>query len=305
MQNLIGKKKLVETYSQYGIDFLQNELLSRHTSIKIGGVTQIFALPKNFKQLRLCVSIAQKKGIKFCILGNGTNTLFSDEGFDGVVICTKRLNKIKVQKDGLLALCGVNLFDLCNFCKQNCLAGVEFLKGIPGSVGGAMQTNAGAFGGAIGDFVEYVIVYDPFFDRIEKLSKSDLCFGYRTSALEDSQKVVFAAKLVLKVGEKSQIESLQNQFFQKKLATQPYDKLSLGSTFKRNPNFPPISKIIDELGLKGYSVGGASVSKKHAGFLTNNAKATCQDYLLLIKYIQQKVFEKYGFVPQLEIKHKE
>lgn len=290
---------------QHRVKYLANETLSQHTSIKIGGKCKVFVLPKNYAELRQCVKCAQKNGVKFCVLGNGTNTLFGDGYFDGVVICTKDMNAYKVFIDGIFAMSGLGLFELCDICKKNALAGLEFCKGIPGSVGGAMQTNAGAFGGCVGDFVDYVQVYDTQKDKFEKLNRQQLGFAYRTSLLENSNKIVCGVKFALHKGDAHQIEKLQNEFFQKKLASQPYDELSLGSTFKRNPNFPPVSKIIDELGLKGFCIGGASVSQKHAGFVINKSKATCKDYLLLIKYIQDKIFKAYGFVPELEIKHKE
>lgn len=160
--------------------------------------------------------------------------------------------------------------------------------------------NAGAFGKNIGEQVDYVKVLQN--GNIKKYSAKKMEFAYRHSIVEENRLIVLGAKFLLKNSTLENVETLQNEFFHKKLDSQPYTELSFGSVFKRCNGTLAISKIIDELGLKGYSVGGASISDKHAGFIVNNGNATCQDCLLLIQYIQAKVKEAYGFVPELEVK---
>lgn len=293
-------KRIKDILIKNSINFTENEPLFEHNSIKIGGKAKIFALPDNLDQFVFLLNLAEKNKTKYQILGKGTNTLFCDNGFDGIVICTKNLKSYQIFDDGIFAECGLGLFDLGNICAKNSLSGIEFCYGIPGSVGGAMVTNSGAFENQIGNFVEFVKIYEN--GKIYKLSQSDMKFSYRSSILENTKKVVLGTKFKLEKKEKDQIENLQKNYFSKKVQTQPYGKLSLGSVFKRNLDFPPVSKLIDELGLKGYKIGDAMVSTKHAGFLINYANATCKDFLLLVQYIQQKIFESYGFVPELEIK---
>ena len=238
--------------------------------------------------------------IKYHILGNGTNTIFADSGFDGVVISTKNLKKIKIKESSIFVECGVGLFELGKTTKKTGLSGLEFAYGIPGSVGGAVVMNAGAFGKSIGDFVEYVKVFVD--GKIKKISKKKMCFSYRSSLAQKKDMIVLGAKFNLEFSSPFEVEKKQQNFFEHRLITQPYSDLSFGSVFKRNNEHLPVSKLIDELGLKGYRIGGAEVSKKHAGFIVNIGSATCQDCILLIKYIQSKIFDAYGFVPEPEVK---
>ena len=159
--------------------------------------------------------------------------------------------------------------------------------------------NAGAYNQCVGDFVEYVKVFQN--GKIRKIIKDDMHFDYRHSIAQNNNMVILGAKFNFEKSNSKIIEDLQNMYFGKRLNSQPYSDLSFGSVFKRNKNFEPVSKLIDTLGLKGFSIGNAQISKKHAGFIINIGSATCQDCLLLIKYIQQKIYEVYGFVPQPEV----
>lgn len=294
--------EIVDILSQLKIDNVKlNEPLKKHSSIKIGGNAQIFVDIKSQKQLKDCVSFLNSINYKFVVLGNGTNTLFGDNGYSGAVLCLgKNLKDFKIYEDGIYAQAGLGLFEFNKICRQNGFGGLEFSYGIPGSIGGAICMNAGAYGKCLGDFVDYVLVIKN--GRLKKIKAKDMHFAHRQSAVQTDGLIVVGAKFKLSKQEPKNIENLQNEYFQKRLQNQPYADPSLGSVFKRHNGNLPVSKIIDDLGLKGYSVGGACVSEKHAGFIINKDSATCQDVLKLIKYIQKKVKSSYGFVPELEIK---
>ncbi|MGN1212830.1 MAG: UDP-N-acetylmuramate dehydrogenase [Christensenellales bacterium] len=294
--------ELVDTLSQLKIqDIKINEPLKNHSNIKIGGNAKIFVLIKTQKQLKDCIVFLNAIKSQYFVLGNGTNTLFGDNGYDGVVISLgKSFKGYKIYDDGIFANAGLNLFELNKLCRQYGFAGLEFSYGIPGSVGGAVCMNAGAYGKSIGDFIDFCLVIKN--GKLKKVKAKDMKFSYRHSIVNDEHLTVVGAKFNLLKGDAKQIENLQNEYFQKRLQNQPYSQPSLGSVFKRKDGTLPVSKMIDELGLKGHSVGGACVSEKHAGFIVNKGSATCQDVLKLIKYIQQKVKKVYGFEPELEIK---
>lgn len=285
---------------QNGFDIKCDEDIKNYTSVKISAKVKYIVLPKSKLQLLQLLNILKTNEIKYYILGNGTNTLVANDFFDGVVILTRYLKRYKISKNNIYAQCGLGLFELADILKKNSLGGLEFAYGIPGCVGGAIFMNAGAYGGYVGDFVEYIEVIKN--GKIIKLKKDKLGFAYRQSMLQEEDLVVVGAKFNLHFEEPKDIEFLQNYYFQKRLKFQPYDMPSFGSCFKKNPNFPPVSKLIDDLGLKGYTIGGAQVSKKHAGFIVNIGGASCQNYLEMIKYIQGRIFEHYGFVPELEVR---
>ena len=294
------KNNIYDIIYQNGLNIKCDEDIGKHTSVKVSGKARCFVSPKSKQQLLQLLNILKNNEIKYYILGNGTNTLVANNFFDGVVISTKYLKRYKISKNIIYAQCGLGLFELADILKKNSLGGLEFAYGIPGSVGGAIFMNAGAYGGFVGDFVEYIEVIKN--GKIVKIKKDKLDFAYRQSLLQKENLVVVGAKFNLHFAEPRDIEFLQNYYFQKRLKFQPYDMPSFGSCFKKNPNFPPVSKLIDDLGLKGYTIGGAQVSKKHAGFIVNIGGASCQNYLEMIKYIQGQIFEHYGFVPELEVR---
>ena len=297
MKNLT---KIVDFLQKNGIFFTKNESLSNHTSIKIGGKAKIFAEPKSKKQLVLCLKYLYCLNEKYIILGNGTNTLFCDEEIDCVVISTKKIRYKKCNKNFVFAGCGLSLFSLLKFCAKKSLSGLESLYGIPGTVGGATVMNAGAYNRFFGDRIEWVDVFVN--GKVKRYLKQEMQFSYRSSMEQKKDMVILGVKLLLESGNCVEIQNLQESYFKKRLENQPYKDLSFGSAFKRNLSFEPVSKLIDELGLKGYTIGGAQISKKHAGFIINIGSATCQDCLKLIQYIQEKIFDAYGFVPEPEVK---
>ena len=305
-----NKQKIIDFLNKNKISFNLNVSLKNHTSIKIGGNASIFTYVKSEKQFVNLLNFLCTINQKYYVLGNGTNTLASDDGYDGVVICTKKfkrykqncntLNKTEHNIKSIYVQAGMGLFEFGKLLKKLCLGSLEFAYGIPGTIGGAICMNAGAYNKNIGDYVEYVKVYNN--GKVKKFKNEDMNFSYRQSVVQNSKMVVLGAKFNLLKTDSKCIEKLQQEYFNKRLQSQPYSDLSFGSVFKRNLNIEPISKLIDNLGLKGFRVGGAEISKKHAGFIINIASATCQDCLLLIKYIQQKVFDAYGFIPEPEVK---
>ena len=290
---------VIDILSHNNVKYQLDESLKNHTSVKVGGNAKIFATPNSQKQLVDMVDKFEQNEIKYQILGNGTNSLFLDKGFDGVIVCTKNLKKHKNSNNSIYVQCGLGLFDFCKLLKKYELGGLEFLFGIPGSVGGAIVMNAGAFEQNIGDHVEYVLVYCD--GKVKKISKKQMQFSYRESIAQKQKMIVLGAKFKLQKTSYKQIDNKQKEYFQIKTMSQPYDKLSFGSAFKKS-NGKAVSKMIDELGLKGFRIGNVEISKKHAGFIINIGDATCQDFLKMIKYIEQKIFENYGLKIEPEVK---
>lgn len=284
---------------QNKITFCENEKLANHTSVKVGGKARIFVYAKGIKRLANLLNYLCENEIEYQILGNGTNVLAGDKTFQGVVICTKKLKRMWKQDNGVYVQCGLGLFEFCHKLKKFGYGGLEFMYGIPGTVGGAVVMNAGAFGGSIGDFVQYVYAYQN--GKIKKISKNKLGFSYRESIFQKNNMIVLGVKFILPKDSGETISQKQNEFFQRKLTLQPYDYPSFGSAFKKCEGIA-ISKLIDDLGLKGYTIGRAQISKKHAGFIINIGGATCKDYLKMIKYIQTRVKDAYGIMPEPEVK---
>ena len=293
--------EIVDTLSHMNIqECLVDEPLKNHTSIRIGGGAKLLVKPKTKKQVTACINFFVTNNIKFFVIGNGSNLLVSDDGYDGVVIKLGRnLCGYKISDNSIYADAGMSLFELNKICKLNGLSGLEFSYGIPGSVGGAICMNAGSFGHSIGEFLDYCLVLEN--GKLKKVKAKKFEFEYRHSIVKQKGWVVLGAKFNLIKKEPREVELLQNEYFQKKLATQPYSELSFGSVFKRKDGEVAISKIIDDLKLKGKSFGDAEISKKHAGFIINKGTATCKDCLKLIKYIQKKIQQHFGFCPELEV----
>lgn len=283
-----------------GVTVLLNENMSQHTNFKIGGKAKVYCEVLNEKSLIKLLKLINLNEIEYHILGNATNVLFSDKDFDGIVVkLGGKLVKTKICGKKVYASAGNSLMELNKLCASKGLMGLELTYGIPASVGGAVRMNAGAFKVNVADNIEYVRFFNG--KKVVKLKKDKLGFGYRTSLFASHPEyVILSCCFKLLKGDKDTIVKNMNDVLKKRLASQPYDKASAGSVFKRNENFI-VSKCIDELGLKGYKIGGAEVSTKHAGFIINNGKATCKDVINLIQYVQEKVYENYGFVPELEV----
>jgi UDP-N-acetylmuramate dehydrogenase len=249
--------------------------------------------PKDEFEFARAIEISRKLGLKTFILGCGSNTLFDEDFFDGVVITTNKMNSVKNLGDAIVEVgAGTNLFFLNQKLAQFGLGGLEWSYGIPASFGGFVYMNGGAFGSEIKNFIKSVAVLDN--GKIHTLEKQDLHFSYRNSAL--GERIVLSAKLQLFDDKQSKIEENMQNFLEKKKSLQPYDMPSLGSVYKRifrdNVVYP--AKLIDSLALKGVKIGGVEISPKHAGFFVNCDGGTWQDYAKLCEFVENAVFVRYG-----------
>lgn len=287
---------------EIGCEYSEETLLSACTSFKIGGKADLFVMPSTEEMLATVISACDKAGVRTLILGKGSNLLVSDEGFKGVVITTSKLDEIKlIDETSIYCRSGVTLTKLCRFALDNSLTGLEFAYGIPGSAGGAAYMNAGAYGGEMKD-----VLY-----RCDHICKdgskgfyegADLELSYRHSVYSKSDKTVTALYLKLEKGDKAAIKAKMDELMGKRRDKQPLEYPSAGSTFKR-PEGYFAGALIEQCGLKGYSVGGAQVSEKHAGFVVNIGGATAKDVLAVIEHCKNTVFENTGVTlePEVEI----
>ncbi|MBQ3593659.1 MAG: UDP-N-acetylmuramate dehydrogenase [Clostridia bacterium] len=279
---------------------LFDEDMASHTSFKVGGPAKVVAVPSDEKQLANVITLC--KDIRYVLIGNGSNVVFSDEGYDGVVILTHGMNRCEIIKKEddevfVLADAGTTLSALASFAKTNALTGLEFACGIPGSVGGAVFMNAGAYGGEISDVIYSVKCLG---DEEYVLSeKSD--FSYRYSKYMDSKDVILSAVFKLKTGDSEKITALMKENLAKRKEKQPLEYPNAGSVFKR-PEGYFAGKLIEDAGLKGYTVGGAQVSEKHAGFIINIGGATAKDIKNLVAYIKNTVKNRFGVDLECEIR---
>ena len=274
--------------------------LQRHTSFRIGGPARRMAFPDSREQLVILLGLAQECGVKPFILGKGTNLLVADEGLDTLVIKTEQMSAIRQLDDVTLeADAGVSLNRLAVFAQQLGLAGLEFAHGIPGSLGGAVYMNAGAYGGEMKHVVvEVAALFD---DGVHYLTGEEAQFAYRHSLFSDVDAVVLGAKMRLVKDDSAQIRQRMDDLITRRKQTQPLEYPSAGSTFKRPVgNFA--GTLIEKTGLKGLSVGGAQVSEKHAGFVINIGGATCADVMELIAQVQKRVYQAHGVQLEPEVK---
>ena len=278
------------------------EPLSKYTSFRIGGPARRMAFPRNAEQLVLLLNFAGECGARPYVLGNGTNVLFPDEGVDRLIINTRDMADIRLLEGGRVrAGAGASLARTAVFACGQGLAGLEFAHGIPGSVGGAVCMNAGAYGGEMRQVVREATVLFPE-EGIRTLTGEELAFSYRHSLLTDRpDAVVLRAVFALEAGESAAIREKMDELMARRKTSQPLEYPSAGSTFKR-PEGYFAAALIDQCGLKGLTVGGAQVSEKHAGFVINRGGATCADVLALMAQVQQRVWEEKGVRLEPEVK---
>ncbi len=286
---------------QLKVSYKKNEVMCAHTSFRIGGAAEYFVEPENTEQLAAVINTAQENDINTTVVGNGSNLLVSDYGIDGIVISTLQMKDIKlVDETHIYAAAGASLTAVCVFAKNNRLSGLEFAYGIPGSVGGALYMNAGAYGGEMSQVVEFAESLKD--NTVIKRDNAELALSYRHSVYTDTDEIITGVMFALSKGDKDQISERMDTLMQKRKTSQPLDFPSAGSTFKR-PEGYFAAALIDECGLKGYSVGDAEVSRKHAGFVINKNKATCKDVLRLIEGIKKTVYEQKGIKLETEVIH--
>lgn len=280
--------------------WLHDEPLSKHTSFRIGGPAKRMAFPRSTEETVVLSGILQELGVRTVLLGNGTNVLFPDEGLDAVVLSTGELGGIEQSGDELRAEAGVSLARLATFAWQAGLTGLEFAHGIPGSLGGGVVMNAGAYGGALADVLSEVTALWP--DGVRTLKTDELKLSYRHSIFTEQQEaVVLRARLRLRSGDGTAIKARMEELMEKRKASQPLEYPSAGSTFKR-PEGYFAGTLIEQCGLKGTRVGGAEVSTKHAGFIINTGGATCNDVLKLIETVQKTVRDATGVTLEPEVR---
>ena len=273
-----------------------NEPLAKYSSFRTGGKAANIIFPESTEEF--VTALRENPGA--AVLGNLSNTLALDGGIDGTVIITTKLNSVSVNGNTVTAAAGASLTSVAVAARDASLAGCEFLYGIPGTVGGGVFMNAGAYGGEIADIIENAVVFTPD-GKVTTLSKDDLDLGYRTSKLQSTRYILLSAAFSLQSGNKEVISSAMDDLMNRRMTTQPLDKPSCGSTFKR-PAGIFAGKLISDCGLKGMSVGGAQVSEKHAGFIVNSGGATSRDILDLVQLVKKTVFEKTGVLLEEEIR---
>ena len=273
-------------------DIKIDEKLSSYVNFKVGGPADILLIPKSKEQVIKSVEVCKENKIPFYLIGNGSNILVRDGGFRGVVISLKEVNTIIVDGNKIEAECGAMLKAVSDKAMENSLTGFEFACGIPGTIGGAVFMNAGAYDGEIAHVIESAEIIDEECN-IVRLSNKDLDFGYRSSIVMKKGYTVLSAVFKLEKGQVKTIKELVDDLTNKRESKQPLEYPSAGSTFKR-PTGYFAGKLIQDAGLKGYSIGGAAVSEKHSGFVINKGNATAKDITDLIKYIQDEVKRQFG-----------
>ncbi len=281
---------------------LRNEPLSRHTSFRIGGPADYFTEPHSAAGIKAIIGLCKREDVPFAIIGNGSNLLVSDEGYRGVVICIARgMRTVKVEGERIYAEAGALLSGIAREALNNSLTGFEFAGGIPGTLGGAVVMNAGAYGGEMVQVIKSADVLD-MEGNLLTLRNEELKLGYRTSVIPKKNYIVVSAVIKLKKADDAEnIRNTMQELLAKRKEKQPLEYPSAGSTFKR-PEGYFAGKLIEDAGLKGFSIGGACVSEKHSGFVVNKGKATAKDVLLLIEYVKKIVFEKFGVELEPEVK---
>lgn len=282
------------------IPFSRNEPLQAHTTFRIGGPAKVFCKPRNVAELRDVLSLCREQGERIYLLGKGSNILFADEGFDGVVVSLLGLDSVSLESSRIRAAAGVPLNGVCRLAQENGLTGLEFAYGIPGCVGGAVYMNAGAYGGEIKDVLTEVTILDET-GELRTLAANQLELGYRTSIFERMPWCVVEAVFTLRPGNREEIHNKMNDLLGRRKEKQPLEYPSAGSTFKR-PEGAYAGALIEQCGLKGYQVGGAAVSRKHCGFVVNVGGATCADVVKLTEEVSCIVKEKTGFTLEREIR---
>ncbi|WP_101843123.1 UDP-N-acetylmuramate dehydrogenase [Halobacillus sp. Marseille-P3879] len=277
-----------------------DEVLKNHLYTKLGGKADFFITPTNYKEIQNVVKFSNEENIPFTLLGNGSNLIIKDGGIRGIVISLKNLDDISTDGNTIVAQSGARIIDASRHALKESLSGLEFACGIPGTVGGALYMNAGAYGGEIKDVLDYAYVVDRNGDLVKRLA-SDLELDYRTSNIEEQKDIVIEATFSLKPGKYQDIKEVMDDLTYKRESKQPLEYPSCGSVFKRPPGYFA-GKLIQDSQLQGTNIGGAEVSTKHAGFIVNKNNATTTDYISLIEHVQKTVKEKFGVDLEREVR---
>ena len=287
---------------EFGSDrVLLEEPMKRHTTFRIGGPAEVFVMPENLEEVQRILEICRTEDLPYFILGNGSNLLVSDRGYRGVVIQMDRnFGEVKVEGTEIHASAGALLSTIAVAARRASLTGFEFAGGIPGTLGGAVVMNAGAYGGEMKDVLRKVMVMDQS-GKVFEIPAEELQMGYRTSIIKTAGYIVLGAVLSLKEGNLEEIKMLTRKLSEQRTSKQPLEYPSAGSTFKR-PEGYFAGKLIMDSGLRGYRVGGAQVSEKHCGFVINTGDATAEDVCGLMKHVTETVYAKFGVTLEPEVK---
>ncbi|MDI9479603.1 MAG: UDP-N-acetylmuramate dehydrogenase [Bacillota bacterium] len=277
------------------------EPLSLHTSFKVGGPADVMVFPQSIAEIQQLVRVCRQERIPFIVLGLGSNVLFPDRGFRGVVIkLGQALKGWHISGNEIIAEAGIRLAYLSKKAAANSLSGLEFAEGIPGSVGGAVIMNAGAYNGEMSQILSSVSALDRQGD-LHTFQLEEMAFSYRSSIFQSGEWIVVSALMKLSSGKRDEIEARMREFARLRREKQPLDMPSAGSTFKR-PSGVYVGPLLEKMGLKGFKIGDAQVSTKHAGFIVNCGQATAQDILDLIKHIQQRALAEHNIRLEPEVR---
>ncbi|MBC5636919.1 UDP-N-acetylmuramate dehydrogenase [Ornithinibacillus sp. BX22] len=291
-------EKLINITSEKNV--LVNEPLKKHTYTRLGGAADWLVTPETYEEVSEIVKLANKEEVPFTLLGNGSNLIVKDGGIRGIVMNLYKLNEIKTVGTKVVAQSGARIIDTSREALNQRLTGLEFACGIPGSVGGALYMNAGAYGGEIKDCLESAVVVDRYGEVLTLPAKA-LDLAYRTSNIADNGYIVLEATFALELGDYDEIKAVMDDLTFKRESKQPLEYPSCGSVFKRPPGYFA-GKLIQDSGLQGTQIGGAQVSLKHAGFIVNKDNATADEYIRLIRHVQATVKEKFGVSLEREVR---
>ncbi|MFC0234062.1 UDP-N-acetylmuramate dehydrogenase [Vagococcus entomophilus] len=282
------------------IQMLFEEPLANYTYTKTGGPAEVLAFPKDKDEVKQIVDFARENNISWLVLGNASNLIVRDGGIRGIVIMLNRLDQVMVLENQVTALAGAKLIDTSYEALNHTLSGLEFACGIPGSIGGAVFMNAGAYGGEIAHVLESAEVLLPD-GTIRTFTNQELDFSYRHSVVQENHGVVLSATFVLEKGEAQKMKAQMDELTDLRESKQPLEYPSCGSVFKR-PEGHFTGKLIQDAGLQGLIWGGAQISEKHAGFIVNINHATATDYIELIAHIQKEILAQFGVVLETEVR---
>ncbi len=276
----------------------KNVSLKNMCSIHIGGIGKYVCFPKSINEVYCLLNYLTAINLEYYVFGNGTNIVFEDGGYNSVLICMRKMQGMRFVKNNCYVLAGTNLLELNNKLAKHGLGGMEWSYGIPGTVGGAICMNAGAFAGCMANHIKYVWVLCD--GKIKRLTNKQMHFDYRSSIIQHSKLVVLKVLLTLEHSEKSEIKQKQNDIFNQRLNTQPYGTINAGSVFKKT-NLESAGKIIDKLGLKGVKIGDIQISSKHANFFINLGNGTSEDLHNLINFVKIRAKQEKNIFLQEEI----
>ena len=279
---------------------LADEPLKEHTYTKLGGKADFYVTPESYQEVQEIVRLANEEDVKFTLLGNGSNLIVKEGGIRGIVLNLQKLSGIKTDGERVVAQSGARIIDTSRHALSDQLTGLEFACGIPGSVGGALYMNAGAYGGEVKDVLHSTLVCT-LEGKLITLTAEELDLDYRTSNIPDKGYIVLEANFDLQHSKYEEIKALMDDLTHKRESKQPLEYPSCGSVFKRPPGYFA-GKLIQDSDLQGKQIGGAQVSLKHAGFIVNIDKATADEYIELIEFVQATVLEKFGIQLEREVR---